>query len=204
VLAAWRSRRVKESSNGRRTSVWCAARPVTTPAGTPRAVGGRGPAGHGIGLDAGETFETPTPPRQPARAYLTIIEGCDKSMRLLRRTVYAGRERSRPAQRNGRGARSRPAGTRKCSARQNVNSYRDPSPAGWTLPNCWPAWETPGLRECGLRRLIQRLRKGDRRRDRRQPGSLRPVHLPVQSGSTRCWSDAGSNTREEYLRASSG
>ena len=44
----------------------------------------------GLSLDTDETFETPVTRRDnPHRAYITIIEGCDKVLRLLRGAVHA-------------------------------------------------------------------------------------------------------------------
>ena len=87
----------------------------------------------GLSLDTDETFETPFTRRDnPHRAYITIIEGCDKSLRLLRGAVHA-RPGAQPHQRE-RSARSRaswpPTGYTEIQLLgQNVNSYRDPSPA---------------------------------------------------------------------------
>ena len=53
----------------------------------------------GLSLDTDETFDTPLTRRDnPHRAYITIIEGCDKNVRLLRGAVHA-RAGAQPHQR---------------------------------------------------------------------------------------------------------
>src|SRR5579872_5871825 len=86
----------------------------------------------GLSLDTDETFETPFTRRDnPHRAYITIIEGCDKSCAYCVVPFTRGPERSRT------GA-SVIAETHQLAGAgyseiqllgQNVNSYRDPSPA---------------------------------------------------------------------------
>ena len=94
---AWRSRRARRSSSGRRTSAWCAVgqlQPscremlVQLEAGDRRVTG--------LSLDTDETFETPFTRRDnPHRAYITIIEGCDKSCAYCVVPFTRGPERSR-------------------------------------------------------------------------------------------------------------
>ena len=81
-----------------------------------------------------ETFETELTRRgNPFRGYITIIEGCDKSCAYCVVPFTRGPERSRTAD-------SVLAEARQLAQRgfteiqllgQNINSYRDPSPAGW-------------------------------------------------------------------------
>ena len=88
----------------------------------------------GLSLDTDETFETPMTRRDnPHRAYITIIEGCDKKCAYCVVPFTRGPERSRTSA-------SVIAEAQQLSAMgyseiqllgQNVNSYKDPSPAGW-------------------------------------------------------------------------
>ncbi len=88
----------------------------------------------GLGTDTDETFDTPFTRRDnPHRAYITIIEGCDKSCAYCVVPFTRGPERSRTsASRPGGSARAGRAGYTEIQLLgQNVNSYRDPSPRGW-------------------------------------------------------------------------
>src|SRR5580693_7877587 len=88
----------------------------------------------GLSLDTAEPFDTPLTRRDhPYRAYITIIEGCDKSCAYCVVPFTRGPERSRTSA-------SVIAEASQLAAMgyseilllgQNVNSYRDPSPAGW-------------------------------------------------------------------------
>src|ERR1700704_5571173 len=90
----------------------------------------------GLSLDTEETFDTPFTRRDnPHRAYITIIEGCDKSCAYCVVPFTRGPERSRTSE-------SVIAESRRLAEQgyteiqllgQNVNSYRDPSPAGWNF-----------------------------------------------------------------------
>src|SRR5499427_7194954 len=88
----------------------------------------------GLSLDTEDTFETPFTRRDnPHRAYITIIEGCDKSCAYCVVPFTRGPERSRTsesvmAEATGLAGRGY---TEIQLLGQNVNSYRDPSPAGW-------------------------------------------------------------------------
>ena len=85
----------------------------------------------GLSLDTEDTFDTPFTRRDnPHRAYITIIEGCDKSCAYCVVPFTRGPERSRTL-------KSVLAESRDLAERgyteiqllgQNVNSYRDPSP----------------------------------------------------------------------------
>src|SRR5205809_409497 len=88
----------------------------------------------GLSLDTDETFETPFTRRDnPHRAYITIIEGCDKSCAYCVVPFTRGPERSRTSA-SVMAEAQRLAGQGYTEIQllgQNVNSYRDPSPAGW-------------------------------------------------------------------------
>src|SRR5258707_3109497 len=88
----------------------------------------------GLSLDTEETFDTPFTRRDnPHRAYITIIEGCDKSCAYCVVPFTRGPERSRTSESVMREA-TELAGAGYTDVQllgQNVNSYRDPSPAGW-------------------------------------------------------------------------
>src|ERR1017187_5930345 len=86
----------------------------------------------GLSLDTDETFETPFARRDnPNRAYITIIEGCDKSCAYCVVPFTRGPERSRTSESVLREAQTLTAAgyTEMQLLGQNVNSYRDPSPA---------------------------------------------------------------------------
>src|SRR3989442_743240 len=88
----------------------------------------------GLSLDTDETFDTPFTRRDnPHRAYITIIEGCDKSCAYCVVPFTRGPERSRTSESVMREARDlAAAGYSEIQLLgQNVNSYRDPSSAGW-------------------------------------------------------------------------
>src|ERR1041384_614579 len=88
----------------------------------------------GLSLDTEETFDTPLTRRDnPHRAYITIIEGCDKSCAYCVVPFTRGPERSRTSE-SVMGEARRLAGQGYSEIQllgQNVNSYRDPSPPGW-------------------------------------------------------------------------
>ncbi len=87
----------------------------------------------GLSLDTDETFETPVTRRDnPHKAYITIIEGCDKSCAYCVVPFTRGPERSRTSESILRETRELAAKgyTEIQLLGQNVNSYRDPSPAG--------------------------------------------------------------------------
>src|SRR6202163_934341 len=104
----------------------------------------------GLSLDTEETFETPFARRDnPHRAYITIIEGCDKSCAYCVVPFTRGPERSRTAASVIREAQDiAAAGFSEIQLLgQNVNSYRDPSPAGWDFAKLLRATgEVDGIR----------------------------------------------------------
>src|SRR5579863_4344935 len=88
----------------------------------------------GLSLDTEETFDTPFTRRDnPHRAYITIIEGCDKSCAYCVVPFTRGPERSRTsASVMDEARRLAELGYSEIQLLgQNVNSYRDPSSAGW-------------------------------------------------------------------------
>src|SRR4051812_1850414 len=160
----------------------------------------------GLSLDTDETFDTPFTRRDnPHRAYITIIEGCDKSCAYCVVPFTRGPERSRTSESVMKEACFLAAG--RCTEiqllGQNVNSYRDPSPAGWDFATLLArVAEIPG---------IQRVRyTTSHPRDFVKPivdaMDANPVlcdhvHLPVQSGSTRMLAAMDRlYTRDDYMR----
>ena len=144
----------------------------------------------GLSLDTEETFDTPFTRRDnPHRAYLTIIEGCDKSCAYCVVPFTRGPERSRTSE-------SVLAEVRQLAALgytevqllgQNVNSYRDPSPAGWDFATLLEhVGEVEGMRRVRFttshprdfgRSIVDAIDRGS--------ALCNHVHLPVQSGSDR-------------------
>ena len=159
----------------------------------------------GLSLDTDEAFDTPFTRRDnPHRAYITIIEGCDKSCAYCVVPFTRGPERSRTSE-------SVMAEARRLAAEgyseiqllgQNVNSYRDPTPAGWNFATLLArVAEISGIRR--VRYTTSHPR--DFGRDivdamDSNPAICDHVHLPVQSGS----SDVLARmerlyTRDEYI-----
>ncbi|HYM13376.1 MAG TPA: tRNA (N6-isopentenyl adenosine(37)-C2)-methylthiotransferase MiaB [Bryobacterales bacterium] len=156
----------------------------------------------GLSLDTDETFDTPFTKRDnPFRAYLTIIEGCDKHCAYCVVPFTRGPERSRTSD-------SVMAEVRQLAAAgyteiqllgQNVNSYRDPSPTGWDFAELLArVAEVPGLRRVRFTtshprdfnpRIVAALEAN--------PVLCDHVHLPVQSGSDRVLA----GMRREYTRS---
>src|SRR5215469_6190117 len=144
----------------------------------------------GLSLDVGDAFETPLTRRgNPHRAYITIIEGCDKSCAYCVVPFTRGPERSRTSASVLREAAELAAAgyTEIQLLGQNVNSYRDPSEAGWDFAML--------LDQVGHVAGIRRVRfTTSHPRDfvkaiidniDANPALCNHVHLPVQSGSTR-------------------
>ncbi len=160
----------------------------------------------GLSLDTEETFDTPFTRRDnPHRAYITIIEGCDKSCAYCVVPFTRGPERSRTSESVMAEAR-RLAGAGYSEIQllgQNVNSYRDPSPAGWNFAALLERvaavtgirrvrYTTSHPRDFG-KDIVEAM-------DRHQ-AICDHVHLPVQSGSTRVLrSMERQYTRDEYMR----
>src|SRR4051812_7921762 len=141
----------------------------------------------GLNLDTEETFDTPFTRRDnPHRAYITIIEGCDKSCAYCVVPFTRGPERSRTSEsvmeESRRLAESGYSEIQLLG--QNVNSYRDPSPAGWDFARLLgEVAGVPGIRRVRYttshpRDFVKAI--VDAHEDARV---CNHVHLPVQSGS---------------------
>jgi len=160
----------------------------------------------GLSLDTEETFETSFTRRDnPHRAYITIIEGCDKSCAYCVVPFTRGPERSRTSSSVMAEARelTRVGYTEIQLLGQNVNSYRDPSPTAWdfaTLLRNIAA--VPGLKRVRFttshpRDFVQDIIDAMDE----NPVLCNHVHLPVQAGSDRVL--AGMQrlyTRDDYMR----
>jgi tRNA-2-methylthio-N6-dimethylallyladenosine synthase len=160
----------------------------------------------GLSLDTDETFETPLTRRDnPHRAYITIIEGCDKSCSYCVVPFTRGPERSRTSESVMEEAHSLAASgySEIQLLGQNVNSYRDPSPAGWDFARLLEAvGHVPGVRRVRfttshprdfVKEIIDAID--------RTATLCNMVHLPVQSGSTKVLAAMDRQyTREQYMR----
>lgn len=160
----------------------------------------------GLSLDTEDTFETPLTRRDnPHRAYITIIEGCDKSCAYCVVPFTRGPERSRASDNVLREARelAEMGYTEIQLLGQNVNSYLDPSPACLTFAQLLSrVAEVPGLRRVRFTTSHPR----DFGKDivdaiDGNPVLCNFVHLPVQSGSSRVLRAMQRlYTRDEYMR----
>jgi tRNA-2-methylthio-N6-dimethylallyladenosine synthase len=159
----------------------------------------------GLSLDTDETFETPFARRDnPHKAYITIIEGCDKSCAYCVVPFTRGPERSRTAESVLREARELIGHgyTEVQLLGQNVNSFRDPE------TGCDFAMLLRQLGELdGLKRVrFTTSHPRDFVKDivdaiDENPVLCNHVHLPVQSGSTEVLSRMQRlYTRDEYMR----
>ncbi|WP_238325792.1 tRNA (N6-isopentenyl adenosine(37)-C2)-methylthiotransferase MiaB [Bryobacter aggregatus] len=160
----------------------------------------------GLSLDTEDTFEVPFTKRDnPHKAFLTIIEGCDKSCAYCVVPMTRGPERSRASAGILEEARQLAANgyTEITLLGQNVNSYRDPSDAGLDFAML--------LRRIGEVQGLKRIRfttshPRDFVRDivhaiDENPVLCNHIHLPVQSGSTEILDRMRRlYTRDEYLR----
>src|SRR5450432_3114604 len=159
----------------------------------------------GLSLDTEDTFDTPMTRRDnPHRAYITIIEGCDKKCSYCVVPFTRGPERSRASA-------SVIAEAGQLSAMgyseiqllgQNVNSYRDPSSAGWDFATLLDqVGRVPGIRRVRfttshprdfVKPIIDAIEAN--------PNLCNHVHLPVQSGSSRVLEAMQRlYTREQYM-----
>ena len=160
----------------------------------------------GLSLDTEDTFETPLTRRDNAhRAYLTIIEGCDKSCAYCVVPFTRGPERSRTSESVLAEARQLAGAgyTEIMLLGQNVNSYRDPSAAGLDFAQLLEkVGEVPGLRRVRFTTSHPRdFTKEIVEAIDRTPVLCNFVHLPVQSGSTRVLERMQRlYTRDEYMR----
>jgi tRNA-2-methylthio-N6-dimethylallyladenosine synthase len=159
----------------------------------------------GLSLDTEDTFETPVTRRDnPHRAYITIIEGCDKSCAYCVVPFTRGPERSRTSA----SVMSETLGLARSGYReiqllgQNVNSYRDPSPAGWDFATLLDnVGRVPGIRRVRFTTSHPRdFRKSIVEAIDANTALCNHVHLPVQSGSSRVLAAMQRlYTREEYM-----
>ncbi len=160
----------------------------------------------GLSLDTNETFDTPFTRRDnPHRAYITIIEGCDKSCAYCVVPFTRGPERSRTGESVMREAQSLTelGYTEVQLLGQNVNSYHDPSSADWDFATLLAAvGRIPGMRRVRfttshprdfVKTIVEAIDE--------DPALCNHVHLPVQSGSTHVLSRMQRlYTRDQYMR----
>src|SRR6202521_6108354 len=160
----------------------------------------------GLSLETTDTFDTPFTRRDnPHRAYITIIEGCDKSCAYCVVPFTRGPERSRTSESVLREAAELAAAgyTEIQLLGQNVNSYRDPSPAGWDFARMLRAvGEVDGIRRVRfttshprdfVKDIVDAIDEN--------PVLCNHVHLPVQSGSTKVLDRMQRlYSRDDYMR----
>jgi len=160
----------------------------------------------GLSLDNDQAFETPLTKRDnPHRAYITIIEGCDKSCAYCVVPFTRGPERSRTSASvlNETRELARMGYAEVQLLGQNVNSYRDPSPAGLDFARLLRAvGEVDGIRRVRfttshprdfVKDIIDAIDDN--------PVLCNHVHLPVQSGSSSVLERMQRlYTRDEYMR----
>jgi len=151
-----------------------------------------------------ETFETEFTARQnPYRAYITIVEGCDKFCAYCVVPYTRGKERSRTSASVLAEARrvADQGYTEIQLLGQNVNSYRDPEGKLSFAGLLAAVGEVPGIRRVRFTTSHPR----DFTRDivdaiDAVPRLCDHVHLPVQSGSSRILKAMNREyTRENYL-----
>ncbi|MGH9394731.1 MAG: MiaB/RimO family radical SAM methylthiotransferase, partial [Terriglobales bacterium] len=140
----------------------------------------------------------------PFRAFVTIIEGCDKHCAYCVVPYTRGKERSRASASILREVAQLVAvGYSEVQLLgQNVNSYRDPSPAGLGFAELLAAvGEVPGLRRVRYTTSHPRdFTPAIIAAMARNPVLCDHVHLPVQSGSNAVLSGMRRGyTREQYL-----
>ena len=159
----------------------------------------------GLDTDTDETFETEMTRRDnPWRAYLTIIEGCDKSCSYCVVPYTRGPERSRASDSILREVRQlADLGYSEVQLLgQTVNSYADPTPKKMRFAELLLAVaDVPGIRRVRFTTshpsdfaadIVQAIES--------QPKICDHVHLPVQSGSTKVLRQMQRTyTRAEYL-----
>ncbi len=159
----------------------------------------------GLSLDTDATFETELTRRDnPYRAYLTIIEGCDKSCSYCVVPFTRGPERSRASASVLEEVRRLvDLGYSEVQLLgQTVNSYRDPSPRRMSFSELLSA--VSGIQ--GIRRVrFTTSHPRDFGPDiiaaiDACPALCNHIHLPVQSGSTRLLREMRRTyTREDYI-----
>jgi tRNA-2-methylthio-N6-dimethylallyladenosine synthase len=160
----------------------------------------------GLNTDTDETFETEVTRRDNSwRAYLTIIEGCDKACSYCVVPYTRGPERSRASEAILREVRQlTDLGYSEVQLLgQTVNSYADPTPRGMRFSELLLAVADVQ----GVRRVrFTTSHPSDFGKDileaiESQPKICDHVHLPVQSGSTKVLrAMQRTYSREEYLK----
>jgi tRNA-2-methylthio-N6-dimethylallyladenosine synthase len=159
----------------------------------------------GLDKDVDETFETPVTRRGHAfRAYITIIEGCDKACTYCVVPFTRGPERSRTSASVLEEARhlADDGYTEIQLLGQTVNSYADPSPARMSFSELLLAVaDVPGMKRVRFTTSHPNDFGADIvRAIESNPVLCDHVHLPVQSGSTKLLrAMKRTYTREEYL-----
>ena len=166
-------------------------------------------AGHkrvtGLDLDTEACFETEMTRRDNRfRAYITIIEGCDKACSYCVVPKTRGPERSRPADKIlAETLRLASEGFTEIQLLgQTVNSYRDPSPLRMSFPELLSrVAEVPGVRRVRFttshprdftKEIVEAIDS--------YPALCDQIHLPAQSGSNSVLRRMlRTYTREEYL-----
>src|SRR5713101_2741774 len=159
----------------------------------------------GLDTDTDETFETEMTRRDnPWRAYLTIIEGCDKACAYCVVPFTRGPERSRVSARVLAELKQLAefGYTEVQFLGQTVNSYADPSPRKMRFSELLvEAAQVPGIRRVRFTTSHPRdftldiIEAMDA-----EPAICNHIHLPVQSGSTRVLrAMQRTYSRNEYL-----
>src|SRR5438045_3380189 len=159
----------------------------------------------GLSLDTDQAFETPLTRRNhPHRAYITIIEGCDKACSYCVVPFTRGPERSRGSDSILKEVRQlAELGYSEVQLLgQTVNSYADPTPRKMRFSELLLAVaDVQGIRRVRFTTshpsdftpdIVEAIEQ--------QPKICDHVHLPVQSGSTRVLrAMQRTYSREEYL-----
>jgi tRNA-2-methylthio-N6-dimethylallyladenosine synthase len=159
----------------------------------------------GLDNDTDETFETEVTRRDnPWRAYVTIIEGCDKACAYCVVPFTRGPERSRDSGRVLAELRSlaNMGYSEVQFLGQTVNSYADPSPRRMRFSQLLlDAAQVPGIRRVRFTTSHPRDFTPDIvEAIDAHPAICNHVHLPVQSGSTRVLREMQRTySRTEYL-----
>ena len=160
----------------------------------------------GLDNDTDETFETEITRRDnPWRAYLTIIEGCDKACAYCVVPHTRGPERSRASASVLKELRqlAESGYTEVQLLGQTVNSYNDPSERKMSFAELLlAAADVPGMRRVRFTTSHPRDFGADIvAAMEAQPKLCNHVHLPVQSGSTRILrSMQRTYSRDQYLQ----
>jgi tRNA-2-methylthio-N6-dimethylallyladenosine synthase len=164
----------------------------------------------GLGLDTDECFETELTRRDnPFRAYLTIIEGCDKACSYCVVPTTRGPERSRPADRILEECRRLVDGgyTEIQLLGQTVNSWRDSSALRLSFAGLLgQVAEIPGIRRVRFTTSHPRDFTPDIvAAIDAYPALCDQIHLPVQCGSNSVLKRMlRTYLREEYLEKIDG